>query len=301
MSILRSLALLLCVLPSAVACRQTPEAKAAQVRALEVARKQQLARRIAAADADPTNVAPLAMWIMPPELREISGLTLIANGHVLAHDDEVGAVYEIDPKTGIMLKHFKLDGDPHGDFESITTAGTDIYLLESKGVLFRFKDGANGQHVPYTKFDTRLGHECEFESLEFEADSSRLLFACKNVKSKDLKDQLVIYRLPVPITDSSTVSMMTVPMTEVVGTNGWKKFQPSDMAIDPTTRNYVLIGSQEKGIVEITPGGEVVRSEPLPRGHKQAEGVAITPDGILIVSDEATNKPAAMTLYRWRP
>jgi uncharacterized protein YjiK len=63
----------------------------------------------------------------------------------------------------------------------------------------------------------------------------------------------------------------------------------------------VLIGSQEKGIVEITPGGEVVRSEPLPRGHKQAEGVAITPDGILIVSDEATTKPAAMTLYRWRP
>ena len=301
MTIARGLALLLCVLPSAGACRQTPEAKAAQVRALEVARKEQLARRIAAADANPTQAAALAMWIMPPELKEISGLTLLANGNVLAHDDEVGVIYEIDPKTGILLKHFKLDGDPHGDFESITTAGSDIYLLESKGILFKFKDGANGAHVPYTKFDTRLGHECEFEGLAFEADSSRLLLPCKNVKSKTLKGQLVIYGLPLPMTDTSNMSMLTVPMTDVVGTNGWKKFQPSDMAIDPTTKNYVLIGSREQGIVEITPGGEVVRSEPLPKGHNQAEGVAVTPDGILIVSDEATHKPAAITLYRWRP
>jgi uncharacterized protein YjiK len=301
MTIARGLALLLCVLSSAAACRQTPEAKAAQVRALEAARKEQLARRIAAAEANPTQTAALAMWIMPPELKEISGLTLLANGHVLAHDDEVGVIYEIDPKTGILLKHFMLDGDPHGDFESIATAGSDIYLLESKGILYKFQDGANGAHVPYTKFDTRLGRECEFEGLAFEADSSRLLLPCKNVKAKSAKGQLVIYHLPVPMTDTSNMSVMMVPMTEVVGTSGWKKFQPSDMAIDPTTKNYVMIGSQEKGIVEITPGGEVVRSEPLPKGHNQPEGVAITPDGILIVSDEATQKPAAITLYRWRP
>ena len=301
MTIARALALLVCVLHSAAACRQTPEAKAAQIRALEVARKEQLARRIAAADANPSQAAPIAMWIMPTELREISGLSLLPNGHVLAHDDEVGVVYEIDPRTGIIVKHFKLDGDPHGDFESITTAGSDIYLLESKGVLFKFKDGADASAVPYTRFDTRLGHECEFESLAYEADSSRLLLACKNVKAQALKGQLVIYRLPLPMTDTSNMSTMTVPMTDVVGTNGWKKFQPSDMAIDPTTKNYVLIGSREKGLVEITPGGEVVRSEPLPKGHNQPEGVAVTPDGILIVSDEATQKPAAITLYRWRP
>jgi hypothetical protein len=29
--------------------------------------------------------------------------------------------------------------------------------------------------------------------------------------------------------------------------------------------------------------------------------VAVTRDNILIVSDEATQKPAAITLYRWRP
>ncbi len=301
MILARSVALLLCALPCASACRQTQEANAAQLREVEATRKQALARRIAMADANPTKAEPLAMWIMPPELREISGLALKADGRVLAHNDEAGMIWEIDPKTGIILKRFILDGDPHGDFEGIAIAGADIYLLESNGKLFKFREGADGEQVPYTKYDTRLGHECEFEGVAFESDSSRLLLPCKKVSAKSLRDQLVIYSLPLPITDSSTPTMLTVPMSEVIGSNPWKSFNPSDMAIDPTTRNYVLIASHEKGLAVITPGGKVVRSEPLPAHHNQPEGVAVTKDSILVVSDEATKTPAAITLYRWRP
>ena len=300
MSIARNLGLLAAAVVCIGSCRGTPRARAEQLRALEIKREQRLTSRIKAADAGQAKDAPLAMWIMPPELREISGLALLPNGHVLTHDDEFAVIYEIDPKTGIILKHFQLDGKPHGDFEAITTVGPDIYLLESKGVLFKFNDGPDAGEVPFTKFDTKLGHECEFESLAYEPDSSRLLMPCKNVKSKALKGQLVIYHLPLPLTDTTNMSVMTVAMTDVVGTNEWKKFQPSDMAIDPATKNYVMVGSREQGLVEITPDGDVVRSEPLPKGHNQAEGVAVTPDGILIVTDEATHKPAAMTLYRWR-
>jgi hypothetical protein len=44
-----------------------------------------------------------------------------------------------------------------------------------------------------------------------------------------------------------------------------------------------------------------VRSEEIPGEHRQPEGVAITRDGILLISDEANVKPAVITLYRWRP
>ena len=81
--------------------------------------------------------------------------------------------------------------------------------------------------------------------------------------------------------------------------NKWKKFRPSDITIDPSTGNYVMISSLDHGLVVITPSGDIVRSEPLPGKHHQAEGVAITRDNILIISDEATSKPAAITLYRW--
>jgi uncharacterized protein YjiK len=301
MTIARGFALLLVLVPVAAACRDTPRAKAAQAQALQAARKQELARRIASADANQATGSPLAMWFVPPELREISGLTLKANGNVLAHDDEVARIFEIDPKSGIVLKRFSLEGGPHGDFEAIAMVGTDIYLLHSNGNLFKFKEGADAEVVPYTKHNTGLGRECEFESLAYEADSSRLLLACKKVGSKGLKDDLVIYRVPLPISDSSRTTVLAIPLPQVIGTNRWKNFEPSDMAIDPTTRNYVLIASLQKAIAVVTPGGNVVRSGPLPGNHPQPEGLAITGDNIMIISDEATAKPAVITLYRWRP
>jgi uncharacterized protein YjiK len=295
----RNLALLLAAAGFPGACRNDNDAIAGQLQEIRATRQKQLATRLGAAEANPGQ--PLARWIMPAELREISGITLLANGHLLAHDDEVGRIYEIDPKSGIILRRFALKGTPHGDFEGITTAGKDIYMVQSNGQIFRFEEARDGQESSYDSYDTRLGKECEFEGVAFEADSSWLLLPCKKVATKDLKRDLVIYRLSLPITSGSRLTMLAVPIADVAGSNGWKNLSPSDIAIDPSTGNYVLIAAQEKALVVITPLGQVVRSEALPPGHEQAEGVAITPDGILIVSDEATHNPADITLYRWRP
>jgi uncharacterized protein YjiK len=296
----RSLVLLAVLSPWVAACRDTPRARAEDAQAAEAARKQELARRLAAADANPEKPVPVARWIMPPELREISGLTLTTRGTVLTHDDNFGRVYEVDPKTGILLKGFSLEGGVRGDFEAITTVGNDIYLLESKGKFYKFKEGADGAQVPYSDYDTRLGKECEFESLAYEADSTRLVMACKKIRGKDAPHEVLIYRFPLPL-DRATMSTLSVPIEDVAGSNKWKDFHPSDMTIDPMTKNYVMISSREKGLLVMTPDGDVVRSGPLPGDHRQPEGVAITRDSILIVSDEVNVRPAAITLYRWRP
>lgn len=300
MMIARAVALLMSVMAGSAACRQTPPADAAQLKAVERAREQQLSRRLAAADANPKRAAPVAMWIMAPELREISGLALTGDGRLLAHDDNVGTVYVLDARHGVILKHFTLKGRVRGDFESIAVAGSDIYLLASNGRLYQFKEGSDGAEVPYTVRDFRLGHECEFESMAYEPDSSWLLMPCKNVTSKGLHDQLVIYRWRLQGPDSARLSMSMIPLASLIGSKGWKSLHPSDMTIDPKTGNYVIITSHEKALIEITPGGELVRSEPLPGKHSQPEGVAITTDGLLIVSDEANRTPAAITVYRWR-
>jgi len=99
--------------------------------------------------------------------------------------------------------------------------------------------------------------------------------------------------------EDSARSRFTVPLKQVIGSNGWDHFHPSDITIDPFNGNYVLIASREQALVEITPAGEVVFSRPLPGAHGQAEGVAITRDSILIISDEKSTGPAAITLYRW--
>jgi hypothetical protein len=297
----RAVTLLIGVVMGSAACRESPQASAADLRSLERTRQRQFESRLAKADANPSRPLPAALWIMPPELREISGLALTADGRLLAHDDEVGRVYVLDPRSGVILKQFTIGTAVRGDFESIAVAGSDIYLLASNGILYQFREGEDGGGVPYSAFDLHLAHECEFESMAFEKDSDWLVMPCKRVMNKQIKDALVIYRWRLQGPESTKLSTVTIPLARLIGGTGWKGFHPSDMTIDPTTGNFVMISSHEKGLIEMTPTGDLVRARPLPSGHNQPEGVAITKDNILIISDESNKAPAAITLYRWHP
>ncbi len=301
MIMLRAVALLAGVAAIAAGCRETPQSGEMQLKALGRTRERDLALRLAGADKSPDKKAPVAMWIMPPELREISGLALTPDGRILAHDDEVSKVYVIDLRQGILLKQFTLGTGFRGDFESITVAGSNIYMLASNGVVYQFQEGADGASVPYSVVDLHLGKECEFEGMVYQADSNWLVMPCKTAKDKSLKHNLVIYRYRLGGPDSARISMMKIPFVQLIGSNKWKSLHPSDITIDPATGNYVMIASHEDALVEITPQGDMVRAQSLPKGHNQPEGIAITKDSVLILSDEATRKPAAITLYRWHP
>jgi len=282
-------------------CRDTPQAGSAQLASLGRARERQLAARLASVDKGEDKSKPVAEWIMPPELREISGMALTADGRIVAHDDEVAKIYVIDPRRGILLKSFTLGTGMRGDFESIAVAGPDIYMLASNGVLFQFQEGADGAGVPYSAIDMHLGNECEFESMVYQADSNWLVMPCKNAKDKSLAHNLVIYRWKLSGNAADRISMITVPIPQLVGNNKWKTLRPSDITIDPTTGNFVMISSHEQALIETTRSWRLVRAEVLPHGHNQPEGIAITKDSIMMISDEATRKPAAITLYRWHP
>ena len=108
--------------------------------------------------------AAVAMWIMPTELREISGLALTPQTDACSRMTMRSARSTRSILVAVtILKSFMLGNGPHADFEAIAIAGNDIYLLASKGLLFRFREGANGASVPYTVHDTHLGKECELE------------------------------------------------------------------------------------------------------------------------------------------
>lgn len=296
----RILGLAFIAVASASACRESSQASAAQIKAAEREREQLLERRIAKADSIPGKMTPVAMWMMPPELQEISGIALTADGRLLAHGDELAKVFVLNPKTGVVLKKFTLGTGLAGDFEGITVAGSDIYMIASNGTLYQFREGANEAVVRYTTIDTRLGKECEFEGVAFEPDSAWLLMPCKRVSKKLPRDQLIIYRWRLQGADSARLTMLAIPHAQAIGSNDWKGLHPTDITVHPETGNYVLISAQEKALIEITPAGQVERSEELPGKHPQPEGVAITRDNILIVSDEVSKRPASITLYRLR-
>ena len=294
----RQFAFLLGVAAVVAAC----ETKSEKERAISTGltrREHRLVARLAQADKREDDV-PVAKWIMPQELKEISGLALTPDGRLLAHDDEVSRIYEIDPRKGVIIKSFLFGNGLRGDFEGITVAGDNIWVIKSNGELYTFKEGENGTRVPYTKFDTKLGKECEFEGIVYDPDSAFLLLPCKNPRGKGLDDELVIYRWKLGASDDTGITRIMIPVGEAVGSNKWKRFRTSDITRDPATGDYVLISSLEHGLIVMKGDGEVISSHSLPGKHHQAEGVAITRDSILIISDEATSKPAAVTLYRWR-
>lgn len=275
--------------------------------ALLAERQARLQQKLAHPDSGAVD-APIARWELPATLSEISGLALTADGRLLAHGDDRGKVFEVDYRRGVVVKEFTL-GNPaaQADFEAITLVGDTVVLLASNGVLYEFAEGGNGKSVEYLTRDTGLGEKCEFEGVAYDATLKSLLLACKTVHDKALKDSLIIYRWPLPAASdigkakrkNKTLSYLAVPLARIIGSNDWTELQPSDITIDPFNGNYVLIASRERALFEITPAGAVVFARPLPPGHDQAEGVAITKDSILIISDEAKGGPALITLYRW--
>ena len=243
--------------------------------------------------------APLARWIMPKDLNEISGLALTTDGRLFTHPDERGLISEVDYRRGVVIKQFLLGRrGVQGDFEGIAIVGERMFLLTSNGRLFEFKEGANGAQVEYTIHDLELGKECEFEGLGFDPTINALLLACKNVGIKELKDHLVIYRWFLAENAGKRLTRIATPVTDLIQQQGWKEFRPTGLDVDPSTGNYVIT-TAERALVIVNPEGHILETRLLPASHDQPEGVVITRDSMIIISDEAVTRPAAITLYRW--
>jgi uncharacterized protein YjiK len=245
---------------------------------------------------------PIARWVMPEALREISGLTLTQDGRLFAHGDEHAEISEIDYKRGVIVKRFLL-GDQilRDDFEGIAAVGDRFFMMTSVGRLYEFKEGADKASVPYVMHDAALGKDCELEGVAYDSTSNSLVMPCKVVKDEKLADRLVLFRWSLDSTASPRVTRLDVPLASVVGSPAWDEFHSSDMTVDPKTGNYVIVSAQEKGLIVMTPKGQFVAARELDDMHNQVEGVAITRDGVLIISDEiGKDKPAHVTLYRWR-
>jgi len=257
-------------------------------------REQRLASRLALATGD-SAAAPLARWVLPPQLLEISGLALTANGNLLGHNDENPVISVIDPRRGVVVKQFTFgERGLRGDFEGIAVASGEIFVLVSDGTIYRLREGEDGARVPHTIIDTKLGKECEFEGIAVDA-AGVIVLSCKNLGKGAPKNQMLFYRWD---PKTAQASPLAIPYVDAIGSNGWKQLNPSDVTIDPSTKNYVVIAAQEKALIELTPDGRVVRTGPLPDQPRQAEGVAIG-DGIIYISDEGSAEPATISLYRW--
>ena len=249
---------------------------------------------------------------LPKKLDEISGLAFTGDGRLFAHGDQDATIWQLDPRSGKVLKTFEVaatgrdpdlgkkkakSGPLTGDFEDIQIVGDRFFLISSNGVLVEFREGADGASVPYTAHDTGLGKECEIEGLAWQASARSLLILCKVPHQDRYRDQIVIFAWLLGREAADTAPRLRVEYSSLTGT-GEKSFHGSAMALAPDQRSLVLIAGPQRSFAELALDGQVLSSGGLDgKAHRQPEGIAFAPDGTLLVSDEGAGKRATLSGY----
>lgn len=244
------------------------------------------------------NDGGFVQWSLPDKLREISGLALTSDQRLLAVADEEAIIYEIDYNDGSLVKAFAL-GEPtlRGDFEGIAVLAGKIWLMDSDGQLYSFVEGGNGERVPYERIKTGLSDQCEFEGLAGEEQTGRLLLVCKESRKK--KKGLRIFEWLAAGNVEQEPTEIELPEDGMKDGIGEKSVNPSGITIDPETGNRIIVAARQHTVFEVSADGRLIAviMRLDKRRHQQAEGIVVTADGRLVISDEANNGPAKLAVY----
>lgn len=238
---------------------------------------------------------------LPGALREISGLAVTNDGRVLAINDEVAVVHELDIRRGTIARSFSLGRPPiRGDFEGLAVVETRVFLVTSAGMLYESAEAGASGAVPHRTHQTGFGRRCEVEGLSYDAASASLLLACKTARSPALRDSVAILRWPLDPRRRASGARgdIVTHAAPIARAARARHFHPSGVERDPRTGNYVVVAAVERALVELTPGGRVVAVRKLPAlVGEQVEAIAFARDGSLILGSEARRGPATLTVY----
>ena len=114
-------------------------------------------------------------------LKEISGMTLLNDKEILAHNDEEGTVFTLKivdlEMTGKLRRG---DGKVQKDFEGIAVVKDSVYMVTSNGVIFNFNHLTKTETTDFNMYKTSLKIENDVEGLCYDKTTNSLLLACKN-------------------------------------------------------------------------------------------------------------------------
>lgn len=249
-------------------------------------------------DSYAINQESLYQWSLPDSLREISGLATTADDRLFTHDDEMGEIYEIDAVAGGIIKIFTLgEQGVWDDFEGIAAADGFLYLVTSDGTLYRFREGADGERVPFDLFPTPLDEICEVEGLTFDSRHQQLLLACKQMLDESQRDRVSVYGWSIA-EERFTGALFEIPEEELRQPTGKKHFNPSGIVYRPITGTLFMIAAKQRLILELTMNGELIAIMHLAKKtHRQVEGISFLSNGLLILADEGEKRQARLSLY----
>lgn len=235
-------------------------------------------------------------WVLklPIELDEISGIAYYPKDtSVFAINDEFGWLYKIHLLGRQEIRKWKFsDG---GDFEDLARIDSMFYVLKSNGNIISFKFGdSNTVYRHDTQFPIKGN---EFEILYYDSSLNKLSLICKDCDS-DKKKSLTRYFFD-PVTKTFDDSTRSIDVKKIAIMMGEKnlKFKPSAAAIHPITGDVFIISAvNDLLVIADQQGNPKISYEIDGKLFKQPEGIAFTPNGDLLISNEAADQGVANIL-----
>lgn len=236
---------------------------------------------------------------LPEDLDEISGIAYYAKDtSVFAISDDNNFIFKIplqNPKNIL-----KWSFDKTRDYEEVVLVDSTFYVLVSKGDIMVVNFDGNVTTSQKIDFSKSFKQSNEFESLYYSPDIGKLVLMCKDCDG-DKKGSVSTFLVDVNDTANTYTPSFKLDMSPVNKKLGLDKhLKPSAAAINPVTGDLYVLSTIQSLLLIATPTGTVKEYYKLNPGlYKQAEGIAFTPEGDMIIANEfAETGFANLLLFR---
>ncbi len=252
---------------------------------------------------------PSAEHKLSNRLREISGIVAISSDELACVQDESGSVFFLSldgDKTRDRIKFSE-----RGDYEDLTVADRDLYVLRSDATLFRIADYAKpNPSVTSARLDI---HAIESEALTFDPGTRQLLVAPKSrVTTEEDSDARPIFAyalatsqlLAAPRLTPTTDALRSFVRSRGIGKKKAKqdipRFRPSAISIHPFTSELFVLSGADHILASFDASGRVTALKLLdPKDFPRAEGMTFLPNGDLLLTTEGVDKRARLYHFAW--
>ena len=220
------------------------------------------------------------------QLDEISGIQFYAkDSSVFAISDATGSLYKIFLGRKNIVQKWKFG--KNADYEDLQLVDSTFYILSSSGnlagVKFFSKDSLE---VIFYQFPGK--DKNEFETLFYDKETGLLNMICKNCEA-DKKKSVSVWSFS-PKEKEYLPGSFSINVAPIAGKLGLDKlkFKCSAAAINPLTNELFILSSVNKALIIADKNGNAKEVYPLdPSIYKQPEGIAFTPAGDLLISNES--------------
>lgn len=261
--------------------------------------------------------SPDKIYILPPSLQEVSGITGSDASSIACVQDENGIIFIYDLLKEQIRKQYSFYLD--GDYEGIAIADKTVYILRSDGRLFEVTGYESGK-VKTVSYSTGIP-AMDNEGLCFDKNANRLLIAPKTriEKKSGNKDERYIYAFdlktkkliekPVFIFNVSELKNFAndnrIRLPKGSGRKGDKNetelnFTPTAIGINPVTSRLFLISAIEKLLFVFDMKGNIEFIEKLDSDlFIQPEGITFLNNGDMLISNEGQNKKPTIVRFSY--